>query len=126
MTGDERRQRVREYVRDRLRREIDGKPRGYQSKVAKRVGVTTAHMSNLVSANPTRQAGESVCRKAAEYWGISYAELEELACGPSEPPAALATVHAFEPNLDTVRKMLREELAAAIAAALDERFGRKP
>jgi hypothetical protein len=57
----------------------------------------------MLSPNPSRQPGEEFRRKAAEHWGMSYAELEALALG-EEPPASaskpVALSAALPPNLE--------------------------
>ncbi len=84
---DQRVRRIKQYVLARLREELANAPRGAQAKLAKRLGVSGAHLSNMLSSTPSRQPGEDFRRKVATHWGHSYAELEALALG-EEPPAS--------------------------------------
>ncbi|AKV02909.1 hypothetical protein AKJ09_09572 [Labilithrix luteola] len=90
MTQDEhqRVQRIKEYVLARLREELGNAPRGAQAQLAKRLGVSGAHLSNMLSPNPTRQPGEDFRRKVAAHWGFSYAQMEALALGEEAPVIA--------------------------------------
>lgn len=69
------------YIRARLREEIEREPRGIQKRVAKALGVSSAHVSNIISPRPTRNPSEEIRRAAAAYFGLSYAELEAAATG---------------------------------------------
>jgi hypothetical protein len=84
---DQRVRGIKQYVLARLREELANAPRGAQARLAKRLGVSGAHLSNMLSATPSRQPGEDFRRKVATHWGISYAQLEALALG-EEPPAS--------------------------------------
>jgi hypothetical protein len=74
-------QRIKEYVLERLREELACAPRGAQAHLAKELGVSSAHFSNMLSERPTRQPGEDLRRKAAARWGMTYGELEAVALG---------------------------------------------
>jgi len=89
-------QQIKQYVLARLREELASAPRGAQAQLAKRLGVSGAHLSNMLSPNPTRQPGEDFRRKVAAHWGISYAQLEALALG-EEPPAIRRDVDGAPP-----------------------------
>lgn len=78
-------QRIKEYVLARLRGELSAAPRGAQARLAKRLGVSGAHLSNMLSPTPTRQPGEDFRRKVAAHWGITYAQMEALATGEDIP-----------------------------------------
>jgi transcriptional regulator with XRE-family HTH domain len=84
---DQRVRRIKQYVLARLREELANAPRGAQAQLAKQLGVSGAHLSNMLSSTPSRQPGEDFRRKVAAHWGISYAQLEALALG-EEPPAS--------------------------------------
>lgn len=92
MTQDEQQrvQRIKQYVLARLRDELASGARGAQAQLAKKLGVSGAHLSNMLSSSPSRQPGEDFRRKVAAHWGVSYAQLEALALG-EEPPASSAT-----------------------------------
>lgn len=87
MTQDEhqRVQQIKEYVLARLRDELACAPRGAQAQLAKKLGVSGAHLSNMLSRNPTRQPGEDFRRKVAAHWGVSYGQLESIALGEEAP-----------------------------------------
>lgn len=101
-------QRIKQYVLARLRDELASAPRGAQAKLAKKLGVSGAHLSNMLSASPSRQPGEDFRRKVAAHWGVSYAQLEALALG-EDPPASSAKPIAGAPAA------LPPNLAATIA-----------
>ncbi len=84
---DHRVRRIKQYVLARLRQELGDAPRGAQAKLARRLGVSGAHLSNMLSPTPSRQPGEDFRRKVAAHWGFTYAQLEALALG-EEPPAS--------------------------------------
>lgn len=109
MTQDEhqRVQRIKEYVLARLREELAHAPRGAQAQLAKKLGVSGAHLSNMLSHNPTRQPGEDFRRKVAAHWGLTYGQLEAIALGDEASPASASkpvTWRALEapPNLTAV------------------------
>ncbi len=110
---------IRRYIRERLLAEFKGKKRGAAAEASRAIGISTAHMTNMLSEKSS--AGEVAARKVAAYWGMTYAQLESVACGemslglvPNQPPSTPTP----QPNLDTIREMLREE----IRSALDERL----
>ncbi|MDF2693280.1 MAG: hypothetical protein K0S65_1663 [Labilithrix sp.] len=84
---DQRVRLIKQYVLARLREELGNAPRGAQARLAKRLGVSGAHLSNMLSSTPSRQPGEDFRRKVASHWGLTYAQLEALALG-EEPPAS--------------------------------------
>jgi transcriptional regulator with XRE-family HTH domain len=103
---DQRVRRIKQYVLARLREELANAPRGAQARLAKRLGVSGAHLSNMLSSTPSRQPGEDFRRKVATHWGISYAQLEALALG-EEPPASTSKpvasrAEVMPPNLAAV------------------------
>lgn len=129
MTQDEQQrvQRIKAYVLARLREELASAPRGAQAQLAKKLGVSGAHLSNMLSPHPSRQPGEDFRRKVAAHWAMTYAQLEALALG-EEPPASTskptggrlaplpsnlsATVTSYEwmPELpDDLRLLVREQ-----------------
>lgn len=99
---DHRVRRIKEYVLARLRDELGHAPRGAQARLARRLGVSGAHLSNMLSPTPSRQPGEDFRRKVAAHWGVTYAELEALALGEEAPPNHAVTdggADAMPPNL---------------------------
>jgi hypothetical protein len=116
-------QKIKQYVLARLRGELANAPRGAQARLAKKLEVSGAHLSNMLSTNPTRQPGEDFRRKVAVHWGVTYAQLEALALG-EEPPAssskpageqpanlvAALAEYAWMPELpDELRIVVREQ-----------------
>lgn len=98
-------QRIKLYVLTRLREELASAPRGGQAQLAKKLGVSGAHLSNMLSPNPSRQPGEDFRRKVAAHWGMSYGQLEAEAIG-EDPPASTSkprggTLAPLPPNLST-------------------------
>lgn len=83
---------MKSYVLARLREELANAPRGAQAQLAKKLGVSGAHLSNMLSPSPTRQPGEDFRRKVAAHWGISYAQLEALALGEEAPSSSAKPV----------------------------------
>ncbi len=92
-------QRIKAYVLARLREELADAPRGGQARLAKKLEVSGAHLSNMLSTNPTRQPGEDFRRKAAAHWGLSYAQLEALALGEDPPTSSTKPVVSYPPSL---------------------------
>lgn len=125
MTEGDLMQRVKDYVRRQLQDEVRAKPRGAQAAVARALGTSSAHLANLLSDPPSRQPGEAFCRKAADHWGISYADLERLATGGTTPPP-LASAPSLDTLRDVLRDVVREEVAAALAADREARDQPKP
>ena len=78
-------QQIKNYVLARLREELASAPRGAQAQLAKKLGVSGAHLSNMLMTRPSRQPGEDFRRKVAAHWGMSYAQLEALALGEEAP-----------------------------------------
>jgi hypothetical protein len=99
-------QRIKEYVLARLREELACAPRGGQAQLAKELGVSGAHLSNMLSRNPTRQPGEDFRRKVAAHWGVSYGQLESIALGEESPASSSKPLSWRDedapPNLSTV------------------------
>jgi len=120
-------QRIKEYVLARLREELACAPRGAQAQLAKKLGVSGAHLSNMLSQRPTRQPGEDFRRKVAAHWGVSYGQLEAISLGEDAPPstakpvswraedappnlAAVIADYAWMPELPNhLRSMVREQ-----------------
>lgn len=99
---DQRVRRIKQYVLARLREELANAPRGAQARLAQRLGVSGAHLSNMLSATPSRQPGEDFRRKVAAHWGVSYAQLEAIALGEDGPASTskpIARSDALPPNL---------------------------
>jgi hypothetical protein len=95
--------RIKQYVLARLRDELASSPRGGQARLAKRLGVSGAHLSNMLSPSPSRQPGEDFRRKVAAHWGVSYAQLEALALGEDAPDSMakpLQRTPTIPPNLE--------------------------
>ncbi|MBX3199734.1 MAG: hypothetical protein KF850_33645 [Labilithrix sp.] len=100
---DQRVRRIKQYVLARLREELGNAPRGSQARLAKRLDVSGAHLSNMLSSTPSRQPGEDFRRKVAAHWGVTYAQLEALALGEEPPPSTSepfsGRTDAMPPNL---------------------------
>jgi hypothetical protein len=100
-------QRIKQYVLARLRDELGCAPRGAQAQLAKKLGVSGAHLSNMLSHSPTRQPGEDFRRKVAAHWGVSYGQLEAIALGEEASPASTSKPVSWRaedapPNLSAV------------------------
>jgi hypothetical protein len=115
MTQDEQQrvQRIKAYVLARLRDELASAPRGAQAQLAKQLGVSGAHLSNMLSPSPTRQPGEDFRRKVAAHWGISYAQLEAFALGEDSDGGGSPLASGPAPR---VGHPAPPNLAAALAA----------
>lgn len=94
--------RVEQYCHDRLTSEIEGLPRGAQSDLARRLKISTAHVSNVLSKDRFRGIGTEVRRKLAKHWGMTLAELEEAAAGKPAP------FQGRDPPIGTLFKYLKE------------------
>lgn len=91
-------QRIKEYVLARLREELACGPRGAQAQLAKKLGVSGAHLSNMLSHHPTRQPGEDFRRKVAAHWGVNYGQLEAIALGEDAPASSSKPVSWHSPD----------------------------
>lgn len=129
MTQDEhqRVQRIKEYVLARLREELSCAPRGAQAQLAKRLGVSGAHLSNMLAPNASRQPGEDFRRKVAAHWGVSYGQLESIALGEDAAPSSSAKPVSWRaedvpPNLAAVLSdySWMEELPSDLRAVVRE------
>jgi len=98
--------RIKKYVIARLREDLANSPRGAQARLAKRLGVSGAHLSNMLSATPSRQPGEEFRRKVASHWGVSYAQLESIALGEDAPASSAKPVAG---RTDDLRVVVREQ-----------------
>ena len=87
--------RIEEYVRRRLRAEVAANPHGYGKSLAKKLGVSGPHLSNIISEPPTRNPGQDVLWGAAAHWGLTFAEMEALALGEDVGVARSQSVHAL-------------------------------
>jgi len=86
----ERRKIVGEYVRERLAKECET-TWGRAFEISKRVGFSAAHISNIKDGH--RNVGGTFAMAMAEYWGMTYSQLEHLAL----ERLALAYKHQREP-----------------------------
>lgn len=84
--SDERLACIREYARKRLSAEMKAKPRGAQAQIARRLGVSTAHIANLV--NGKSAPGDRLLHALARLWGMTRDELEAAATGEKIPSRA--------------------------------------
>jgi hypothetical protein len=119
---DQRVRHIKQYVLARLREELAEAPRGSQARLAKRLGVSGAHLSNMLSSTPSREPGEDFRRKVAAHWGMTYAQMEALALGEDVtigpiplPPNLGATLseYAWMPEVpDVLRDVIREQARA--------------
>jgi hypothetical protein len=96
---------MQEYVRTRLRAERAAMGRGGTVELAVALGCTDEHVSNMLHEPPSRSPGEGIMRAAARRWGLTYAGLEEAACGRTSPPPATE---------EQLRSLIRDELEAAL------------
>ncbi len=117
MAPSERKLRIMEYVRQRLRDECAREGRGHQAVLARAMGTSTAHIANMLKDPPTRNPGEDFRHKVAAYWKVQYGELERLALG--EPEASVPD----PARVPLTREDLRKELEAAGLIRRDGRDG---
>ncbi len=121
----ERRRIVGAYVRDRLRKECA--VRGEATKIARAIGFSTAHVTNVQKEE--RGVGDDFAEAIARYWGLGYAELEEAAQrwaaeNPTEPAPPSAPEEPVDPYPNRARaaQLAREDRVdeAAIRSVLEE------
>ena len=103
---------MQEYVRARLRAEREAMGRGGTVALAAALYCSNEHISNMLHERPTRNPGEDLMRAAAERWGMTYAELESVACGHAAAPPAPGS-RADE----DLRSVVRDEIARALGTA---------
>lgn len=101
---------TQDYVVRRLREECS--EYGAAARVARGAKVTPTHISNILDGS--RKPGYHTISKLAEYWGMTYAELEQLAkTGGSEPPP-----HDIYPNRGVVVQALKMYFPEDVVEAL--------
>jgi hypothetical protein len=105
---------MEEYVRSRLRKEIASGPRGAAAALARTLGTSGAHLSNITAAHPKATPGEDLRRRCAEHWGLTPAELEAVATG-QEPIPHQPTVVTDDKYPE--RAEATQRLAGTISAA---------
>lgn len=111
--------RIKQYVLARLRADLADAPRGAQARLARRLGVSGAHLSNMLSRTPSRQPGEDFRRRVATHWGVSYAQLEALALGEET-----ATPRVAGPGPEGTPLAVTAELALLASEALPPNLAR--
>jgi hypothetical protein len=84
MRRDETRRAIGSYVRRRLSEEC--KTRGTAAKIARETGFTTAHLTNVQKSE--RGVGDDFAHAMADYWGMTYGQLEEAASRDRGPSSA--------------------------------------
>src|SRR4051794_36864945 len=87
----ERKKIVGEYVRKRLVREC-AETYGKAFDISKKIGFSAGHVSNVQDGN--RNVGDSFAMAMAEYWGMTYSQLERLAL----EDLAVAHLRGIEPT----------------------------
>lgn len=107
------REAIARYVRHRLSEEC--REYGAQARIAREIGVSGAHLNNVRGGS--RGVGEDLARALARFWGMSYADLEEVAVEWAEAnPAETAPASAPRP------RRLGEHAQWADAAAKAQEF----
>jgi hypothetical protein len=103
--ADDRWVKVRAYVVERLRGEVASRPHGGQAAIARGLGCSGPHLSNMLKQPPIAKPGIGLVRTAAARWGMTQAQLEAVACGEELEPS---------PGEDRLRQIVRDEIEAAI------------
>lgn len=115
----ERLARLKEWALERLRDEVKRGDRGIQAQLARALGVSTAHIANLVNPNKGTLPGEELLLELARYWGTTYDAMMAEANGeaPGVAPERHVTVERTErySQMPAVRAM-------AIAQGIDPAF----
>lgn len=105
MQGDVRdaRAAITGYVRERLHAEQRAHGRGYQARVARAAGLSSAHVANVMTEEH-RGVGIEAAAKLAGYWGMSLDQLTATALewASRTPPSARVS-----PNLMAALDYLR-------------------
>jgi transcriptional regulator with XRE-family HTH domain len=86
------------YVRTRLKKEEQERGRGYQADVARRTGLSTAHVANIMN-RPHQGLGIEAMTALAGYWGITLGQLEEAAKEWAKNEPAPSSRALTQPNL---------------------------
>jgi hypothetical protein len=123
---DQSKARVARYVKARLMREL-GTTRGAASALARSLGFSTAHIAN---AKNHGTVGDKLARALAEYWGMTYADLEFIASAqtPEDMRGNLAKTERLLTIARDDASRIEKELAdhdAAVAFQLSS-FGLTP
>lgn len=94
------------YVRWRLKKEEEEHGRGYQAEVARKSGISTAHIANILN-RPHQGVGMDAATALARYWGMSFAKLTDAATEWAKTALVSPTGPAL-PNLEDAVGLLRE------------------
>lgn len=81
------------YIRMRLKKEEQEHGRGYQAEVARRTGLSTAHVANIMN-RPHQGVGEEAVELLAKFWGMTSAQLTDMArewAKDQPPPSSRST-----------------------------------
>lgn len=66
------------YVRARMKKEEKERGRGYQAELARRTGLSSAHVANVMN-RPHQGLGIEALTDIAGFWGLTLGQLEEAA-----------------------------------------------
>lgn len=92
-------ERVKTYARERMRAEVDAQPRGGQAELARKLGVSTAHIANML--NRGSGPGHETLEALAQHWGLTYSQMESKALGV-EPKSSVVVVEMVPDRLQQV------------------------
>lgn len=117
---EDRKRRLHAYVAARLREELGPRPKhGKQADLARRVGISPPHMSNILKAKTG--IGDDVRVLLEKYWGLPPGGLEHKALGdvPPPPPPPPSTPFPLPPPpaSEDLPAMIEAAVARALAAA---------
>lgn len=98
------RQALTSYCRARMRREEAAHGRGYQAELARKSGLTTATIANIV--NERNGVGMDAAESLAKAWGLTYEQLlveskEWARSAPEDQRTSKATARTARANLET-------------------------
>lgn len=110
----ERKQIVGSYVRQRLRDEC--KVRGVAAKIAREIGFSSAHLANIQKED--RGIGDDFAEAIAKYWGMTQAQLVEVAVAwaseqDSPAPSSKGAVLIMPPKVSLANRDEAARLAQA-------------
>jgi hypothetical protein len=118
--GSSKLQQLKVYARDRLQEEIREGKRGTSARIARKLGVSTAHVANLRNRNVL--PGDDMLDRLGTYWGMTRDQMQSAALGevpaPPSSDSQIKAAAAVHPVIARMAKASGCSTATAMVASL--------